>query len=78
MKVICFPFERVIEINMLILATEPGMKGQADILKLQGALVVLIMRLSMKVWMMFLRLRLNILLLLQWHMHYRMRTKEQD
>lgn len=38
MKVICFPFERVIEINMLILATEPGMKGQADISKLQGAL----------------------------------------
>ncbi|EOX3350868.1 type II toxin-antitoxin system death-on-curing family toxin [Vibrio cholerae] len=34
----CFPFERVIEINAFILKTEPGMKGAVDIPKLQGAL----------------------------------------
>ena len=33
-----FPFERVIEINAQILETEPGMKGAADVGKLQGAL----------------------------------------
>ena len=38
MKVINFPFERVIEINAFILETEPGMKGSADVAKLQGAL----------------------------------------
>jgi death on curing protein len=38
MEIICFPFERVIEINTLILETEPGMKGQVDVSKLQGAL----------------------------------------
>ncbi|MCE2572835.1 type II toxin-antitoxin system death-on-curing family toxin [Motilimonas eburnea] len=38
MNIICFPFERVIEINAIILATEPGMKGAVDIPKLQGAL----------------------------------------
>ncbi len=38
MDVICFPFERVIEINAFILKTEPGMKGAVDIPKLQGAL----------------------------------------
>lgn len=38
MDIICFPFERVIEINAYILSTEKGMKGQADIAKLQGAL----------------------------------------
>ena len=38
MDIICFPFERVIEINALILKTEPGMKGTVDIPKLQGAL----------------------------------------
>ena len=38
MHIICFPFERVIEINAFILATEKGMKGAADIGKLQGAL----------------------------------------
>jgi death-on-curing protein len=38
MNIICFPFERVIEINAFILATEKGMKGAADIGKLQGAL----------------------------------------
>ena len=38
MQIICFPFERVIEINAYILSTEKGMKGQADIGKLQGAL----------------------------------------
>ncbi len=38
MNIICFPFERVIEINALILSTEPGMKGSVDIPKLQGAL----------------------------------------
>ncbi|WP_019519160.1 type II toxin-antitoxin system death-on-curing family toxin [Faucicola boevrei] len=38
MEIICFPFERVIEINAYILSTEKGMKGQADIGKLQGAL----------------------------------------
>lgn len=38
MDIICFPFERVIEINAFILKTEPGMKGAADIPKLQGAL----------------------------------------
>ena len=38
MDIICFPFERVVEINALILSTEPGMKGAVDIPKLQGAL----------------------------------------
>ncbi len=38
MDIICFPFERVVEINALILSTEPGMKGAIDIPKLQGAL----------------------------------------
>ncbi|OEE74267.1 death-on-curing protein [Enterovibrio norvegicus FF-162] len=38
MEIICFPFERVVEINMFILATEPGMQGSVDIPKLQGAL----------------------------------------
>jgi len=38
MEVICFPFERVIEINTFILESEPGMKGAVDIAKLQGAL----------------------------------------
>ena len=38
MDIICFPYERVIEINALILKTEPGMKGSVDIPKLQGAL----------------------------------------
>lgn len=38
MDVICFPFERVVEINAFILETEPGMKGAVDIAKLQGAL----------------------------------------
>lgn len=38
MDIICFPFERVIEINAFILKTEKGMKGPADIAKLQGAL----------------------------------------
>ena len=38
MKIICFPFERVIQINVYILETEPGMKGSIDVGKLQGAL----------------------------------------
>lgn len=38
MELIFFPFERVIEINAYILENEPGMKGVADINKLQGAL----------------------------------------
>lgn len=38
MNIICFPFERVIEINAFILDTERGMKGSADVGKLQGAL----------------------------------------
>ena len=38
MNIICFPFERVVEINTFILETEPGMKGVIDIPKLQGAL----------------------------------------
>lgn len=38
MDIIGFPFERVIEINALILSTEKGMKGAADLAKLQGAL----------------------------------------
>jgi len=38
MDLIFFPFERVIEINVFILENEPGMKGAADINKLQGAL----------------------------------------
>lgn len=33
-----FPFERVIEINTRILETEPGLRGPADVGKLQGAL----------------------------------------
>lgn len=36
MNIICFPFERVIEINALILSTEPGMKGVVEIPKQQG------------------------------------------
>lgn len=36
MELIFFPFERVIEINAYILENEPGMKGVADINKLQG------------------------------------------
>ena len=35
MDIICFPFERVIEINAFILKTEKGMKGPADLAKLQ-------------------------------------------
>ncbi|MEL0659499.1 type II toxin-antitoxin system death-on-curing family toxin [Psychromonas arctica] len=38
MEIICFPYERVVEINTFILATEPGMKGSIDLSKLQGAL----------------------------------------
>ncbi|WP_020209156.1 type II toxin-antitoxin system death-on-curing family toxin [Gilvimarinus chinensis] len=38
MDIICFPFERVVEINAFILETEPGMKGAVDLAKLQGAL----------------------------------------
>lgn len=38
MEIICFPFERVIEINAHILKTEKGLKAPADIAKLQGAL----------------------------------------
>ncbi|WP_022943291.1 type II toxin-antitoxin system death-on-curing family toxin [Psychromonas hadalis] len=38
MKIICFPYERVVEINTFILETEPGMKGSVDLSKLQGAL----------------------------------------
>jgi len=38
MSIICFPFERVVEINAFILETERGMKGAVDIGKLQGAL----------------------------------------
>lgn len=38
MDIICFPFERVVEINAFILSTEPGMKGSVDVSKLQGAL----------------------------------------
>ncbi len=38
MDIICFPFERVVEINALILSTEAGMKGIVDLSILQGAL----------------------------------------
>ncbi|WP_114416534.1 type II toxin-antitoxin system death-on-curing family toxin [Marinospirillum perlucidum] len=38
MGIICFPFERVIEINAFILSSEPGMRGVVDVAKLQGAL----------------------------------------
>ena len=38
MNLIQFPFERVVEINLLILKTELGHKGVIDIAKLQGAL----------------------------------------
>lgn len=38
MDIICFPFERVVEINTFILEREPGFKGSIDIPKLQGAL----------------------------------------
>jgi death-on-curing protein len=38
MDIICFPFKRIIEINTFILATEPGLQGEVDIAKLQGAL----------------------------------------
>jgi len=38
MSIIVFPIERVIEINYIILSTEPGMKGTIDIKKLDSAL----------------------------------------
>lgn len=38
MDIICFPCERVVEVNAFILENEPGLKGTADIAKLQGAL----------------------------------------
>jgi len=38
MEIICFPFERVVELNLFILANQAGMKGTVDIPKLQGAL----------------------------------------
>ncbi|MDP3272211.1 type II toxin-antitoxin system death-on-curing family toxin [Limnobacter sp.] len=38
MDLIQFPFERVVEINVHILKTEPGHKGVIDLAKLQGAL----------------------------------------
>lgn len=38
MEIICFPFERVIEINTFILEREAGMSGAVDVPKLQGAL----------------------------------------
>lgn len=38
MELLLFPFERVIEINAFILENDRGMKGSADIHKLQGAL----------------------------------------
>lgn len=38
MGLIHFPFERVVEINTLILDTEPGMRGVINIPLLQGAL----------------------------------------
>ncbi|SGZ09391.1 type II toxin-antitoxin system death-on-curing family toxin [Moritella viscosa] len=38
MNVINFPFERVIEINSIILSTTIGFKGESDIGKLQSAL----------------------------------------
>lgn len=38
MELICFPFERVVEINTQILTTEPGMKGVVNIPILQRAL----------------------------------------
>ena len=38
MDIICFPYERIVEINTFILETEPGMKGSIDLSKLQGAL----------------------------------------
>lgn len=38
MSCIHFPFEQVIQINTLILSTEPGMKGAVNIPLLQGAL----------------------------------------
>jgi len=37
-ELLLFPFERVIEINAFILENDRGMKGSADIDKLQGAL----------------------------------------
>lgn len=38
MEIIRFPFERVIEINTMILSLGQGYRGQIDIAKLQGAL----------------------------------------
>lgn len=38
MDIIIFPWERVVQINTIILETEPGMKGEIDLSKLQGAL----------------------------------------
>jgi death-on-curing protein len=38
MDIIIFPWERVVEINTIILETEPGMKGSIDIEKLKSAL----------------------------------------
>jgi|GEM_PF-2773083 len=48
MNLIYFPFERVVEINVFILEHEPGMKGAADIKKLQGALARLIHEADLK------------------------------
>ena len=38
MSIIIFPIERVIEINYIILSSEPGMKGTIDVKKLDSAL----------------------------------------
>ena len=38
MNIIAFPKERVLEINYIILQTEPGMRGEIDVKKLEGAL----------------------------------------
>ncbi len=38
MNITIFPWERVVQINTIILKTEPGMKGVIDLKKLKGAL----------------------------------------
>jgi len=38
MAIIVFPWERVVQINSIILDNQPGMKGAIDLPKLKGAL----------------------------------------
>lgn len=61
MELIFFPFERVIEINTQILATEPGMKGAINIRSYKVRWPESTMRSPTKALMMYLKLPLNTL-----------------